>query len=73
MQYPGGKAGSYSIPGSVAFHGCNKLTEVYFKGNRPTVGWGAFIGANKATIFYVPGTKGWGTNFADRPTAIWKP
>jgi hypothetical protein len=30
-----------------------------------------FLGANKATVYYLPGTTGWGKEFGGRPTAVW--
>lgn len=69
---------SVTIPNSVtsigngAFLGCPKLTAVYFEGNRPTVGF-AFDDEVDATMFYLPGSSGWGATFGERPTALWKP
>ena len=41
--------------------GCNNLTAVYFQGNAPSVGSSVFDGDNNATVYYLPGTTGWGT------------
>ena len=30
-----------------------------------------FYGDNNATVYYLPGTTGWGTTFGGRPTALW--
>jgi len=30
-----------------------------------------FEGANQASVYYLPGTTGWGATFAGRPTALW--
>jgi len=30
-----------------------------------------FYNALNVTVYYLPGTTGWGTTFADRPTALW--
>jgi len=30
-----------------------------------------FKGADKVTVYYLPGTTGWGPTFGDRPTALW--
>ena len=30
-----------------------------------------FSGDNNATVYYLPGTTGWGTTFGGRPTALW--
>lgn len=67
-----------TIPGSVtsiggcAFSAC--MTGVYFKGNAPRLDSDASLGSGmKATIYYDPGTKGWGKEFGGRPTAPWNP
>ncbi len=70
-----------TIPASVnhlvswAFRGCGNLASIYFKGNAPGGGSDSsvFSGADKATIYYRPGTTGWGKEFGGRPTAEWKP
>jgi len=54
----------------LAFQGCYLLTGVYFTGNAPTLGW-AFDEVSSATIYYLPGTSGWGPTFGGRPTALW--
>jgi hypothetical protein len=70
---------SVAIPNSVttiedaAFSYCTNLAGVYFQGNVPTLGGDVFSGADNATVYYLPGTTGWGTTFAGRPTALWKP
>ncbi len=100
IQYPGGKAGSYTIPDGVisignyafigctrltnvtigtsvtilgwgAFYYCSSLTSVYFQGNCPGYEGAVFDGDNNATIYYLPGTRGWGTIFGGCPTALW--
>jgi hypothetical protein len=53
-----------------AFGGCSNLKEVYFEGNAPRLYSDAFSNVN-ATIFYLPGTTGWGATFSDLPTALW--
>jgi hypothetical protein len=79
IQYPGGKVGSYTIPNSVttiggyAFYSCTNLYGVYFQGNAPAADGTVFSGDNNATIYYLPGTTGWGTTFGGCPTAFWKP
>jgi hypothetical protein len=102
IQWPGGKAGSYTVPNSVtsigpgafrdcaglttvtipdsvadigdrAFADCIGLTGVYFWGDAPSgVGGNVFSLANKATVYYLPGTTGWGSTFGGRPTALWR-
>jgi hypothetical protein len=37
------------------------------------VGPDVFDSGNNATIYYLPGTTGWGPTFAGRPTALWQP
>jgi hypothetical protein len=46
---------------------------VYFKGNAPRLGSAVFNADNHATIYYLPGTTGWGTTFGGRLTALRKP
>jgi hypothetical protein len=66
-----------TIPDSVtyieaaAFSCCSSLEGIYFQGKVPSVGSYLFDGANYATVYYLPGTMGWGATFADRPTAFW--
>jgi hypothetical protein len=55
------------------FFECTNLAQVYFKGDAPIVGQAAFANASNATVYYLPGTKGWEKTFAGRPTAVWKP
>ena len=61
--------------GSSAFWYCTNLTGVYFKGNAPSLGNSyVFCQAYKATVYYLPGTTGWGapgTLFGNRLTALW--
>jgi len=79
VQYPGGITGSsFTVSASInrieggAFSGCSDLTGVYFKGDRPgCVGLGAFSGADNVTVYYLPGSAGWGEPFfADRPAVF---
>ncbi len=69
-----------TIPNSVtnifdqAFWLCPNLTGAYFKGNAPSLnGNSVFSGDNNATIYYLPGTTGWGPTFGGRPTVLWTP
>ena len=57
--------------GSGAFYACTNLTELDFWGDAPRIWQGAFTDSPKATLFYLPGTKGWGTTMGERPTALW--
>src|SRR5258708_23541 len=67
-----------TIPNSVtsildyAFYSCASLTRVYFQGNAPSyVGPSVFYNDANATVYYLPGTTGWGATFGGRPTALW--
>ena len=70
---------SLSIPGGVTglpdgvFKYCTALTAIYFQNNAPSLVSTAFDGDYLATVYYVPGTSGWGPTFGGRPTAIWLP
>jgi hypothetical protein len=69
---------SVTIPGSVtrlgeeAFENCTSLTAVYFLGNAPSLD-DAFYGANNVTVYYLPGTTGWGPTVDGRPAVLWNP
>lgn len=56
--------------GNATFDACTDLMGVYFKGDAPSAG-DVFLGDNKATVYYLSGTKGWGTTFAWLPTSVW--
>jgi hypothetical protein len=75
---------SVTIPNSVtsigggAFAGSTNLTSVYFRGNAPTFGSDVFLEvifgrsfSDPVTIYYLPGTTGWSSSVAGRPTALW--
>ena len=72
---------SITIPDSVtriaefAFDGCTSLTSVFFRGSPPSSDWESsiFSGADNVTVYYLPGTTGWGSWYANRPTALWIP
>ena len=51
--------------------GCPKLRTVFFLGDAPAVDALAFEGAPDAIVYYLPGTRGWRSKFAGRPTALW--
>jgi hypothetical protein len=61
--------------GECAFSGCIKLAGVYFQANAPSVGYSymVFASDDNATVYYLPGTTGWSTNFAGLPTVLWTP
>lgn len=58
--------------GDAAFVACNSLTEIYFLGDAPG-GASDIWPASSPTIYYLPGTTGWGTNFDWIPTVQWNP
>jgi hypothetical protein len=47
------------------------LTGIYFKGNAPSISSSLFDGDNNATVYYLPGTTGWGEWFGGLPTVLW--
>ena len=57
--------------GDYAFWFCTSLRGVYFEGNAPSLGSSVFSGDQKATVYYLPGTSGWGPAFGGLPTALW--
>ena len=57
--------------GDYAFVFCTHMVGVYFQGNSPSLGAQLFQNDNKLTVFYLPGTTGWGPTFGGRPTAVW--
>jgi hypothetical protein len=56
--------------GGSAFISCIQLKSVCFLGNAPILGAGVFAGVTP-TIYYLPGTTGWGPTWGGRPTAWW--
>ncbi len=59
--------------GGYAFSYCYSLDRVYFLGNAPSFGPLVFGDNTPATVYYLPGTIGWGLTYGDRPTVIWEP
>lgn len=59
--------------GNDAFSGCGRLTGIYFKGNAPSVFLNTFQFDNTTTVYYLPGTTGWGATFGGRPAMLWNP
>jgi serine/threonine protein kinase len=63
--------------GAGAFSGCSGLAGIYFKGDVPELEkWrqsGNLATETTATVYYLPGAKGWGKEFGGRPTAVWDP
>jgi hypothetical protein len=72
---------SVTIPNSVAYIGeeafsyCSGLTSVYFQGDAPNFGSSSVSNTfpDITTVYYLPGTSGWGTTLGGLPTALWKP
>jgi hypothetical protein len=64
---------SVSYVGDIAFSYSPSLTGVYFQGNAPSLGSSLFIFDNNATVYYLPGTTGWGPTFGGRPAVLWNP
>jgi hypothetical protein len=66
------------LPGSVTntlngvFAWCHGLRTACFWGNAPSVGSSVFYMATNATVYYLPGTTGWGSFFDGRRTALWQ-
>lgn len=73
------KLTSITLPNSVtniggsAFAHCSGLTGAYFEGDAPSIddpfGFG---GGAKVTVYYLPGTIGWGARFGGGYTAPWR-
>jgi hypothetical protein len=68
-----------TIPSTVStiningFGGCPNLAGMYFEGNPPhyDIEQGIFSGSPLVKVFRRSGATGWGSTFAERPTAIW--
>jgi hypothetical protein len=61
--------------GDVCFAYSPNLTAAYFRGDAPSVSPSAFVfltETDPTTVYYLPGTAGWGPSFASRPTAFWQ-
>jgi hypothetical protein len=62
-----------------AFFYCTNLVGVYFHGDAPVLGsawprgYGDLFLLSPATVYYLPGTTGWGTTLADHPAILWNP
>ena len=70
---------SVTIPASVtsigdgAFSDCISVKGIFFKGDAPSSASDVFFGDNNATVYYLPGTTGWGPTFGGAPTSLWNP
>jgi hypothetical protein len=56
-----------------AFAQCTNLDGVYFQGNAPGTDMSVFNGDTNATVYYLPGTTGWGAMFDGVPAMLWNP
>lgn len=66
-------SGSTTIVSSDAFESCVALQSVLFKGNAPAdAGWTTNL-ARSPTVFYLPGTSGWGPNYGSLATQLFLP
>ncbi|HNU99053.1 MAG TPA: leucine-rich repeat domain-containing protein [Verrucomicrobiota bacterium] len=66
-----GRVTGFEEPPAVdAFLGCTRLTGVYFEGDAPA-DYNLAFGETPATIYFLPGTTGWGSDYSRRPTAPW--
>ena len=60
--------------GDEAFYYCTNLTGAYFLGNLPSSrDWFQFYYDNNATVYYLPVSTGWTSQYGTRPTAQWTP
>jgi hypothetical protein len=59
--------------GDYAFYGCSSLTSVCVRGSAPTIGSSVFTGDDSATVYYLPGTTGWGPTLGGVPAVLWAP
>jgi hypothetical protein len=73
-----GKGLAYLGDGTFTY--CNNLLGVYFQGDAPLFGasdypapTSPFFNATNATVYYLPGTSGWGPSYAGRPAVLWNP
>ncbi|MBU6411128.1 MAG: leucine-rich repeat protein, partial [Verrucomicrobia bacterium] len=56
--------------GDGAFGGCAALEGIYFQGNAPS-GDSTSFSSDPGTVYYLPGTLGWGATYGGLPTAQW--
>ncbi len=62
---------SVNAIGDYAFNGCQKLAAITFLGDAPQLAAGStiFLAAGKTTAYYLPGRRGWLSQFGGIPTA----
>ncbi len=63
-------SGNVTSIGGYAFWYCYGLHQAYFQGNAPSAD-GTIFSPESGTVYYLPGTTGWGATFGGWPTAIW--
>ncbi|HEX3626461.1 MAG TPA: leucine-rich repeat domain-containing protein [Verrucomicrobiae bacterium] len=61
---------SVTTLGNFAFSFSGGLASVYFEGDAPPGNPSIFYNA-PATVYYLPGTSGWGTTYGNVPTQLW--
>jgi hypothetical protein len=49
------------------------LHGIFFQGNAPALSGADVFAWISPTIYYLPGTSGWGPTFAGLPTVLWNP
>ena len=59
--------------GDMAFGVCKALTSVGCRGNAASLGGVNVFLSAPATVYYLPGTTGWGSSFGARPAVLWNP
>jgi hypothetical protein len=65
---------SVTTIGDYAFGYCTDLKRVFVEGNAPGAGGDyVFSGTGNATVYYLPGSTGWGAAFEGRPAVLWNP
>lgn len=57
--------------GDYAFSYCSKMKSLYFEGDAPSFGGASVFTGDNLTIYYLPGTVGWGPQVGGSPTAEW--
>ena len=71
--------GGVTNVGPYAFVNCSELTRVIFEGDAPSADGNAFLDTSgffsysPTTVYYLPGTIGWGNTLAYVPTFLWLP